>query len=106
MLGHMSTPNTKLMIPDRAIASVVFGFLSILTFQLYGAILWNTSPESDRAADHIGSILGTLEITRRMLAVVALLWCVWSWRKEWWLPSLVATLSTAFALVVAFGYDS
>ena len=102
----MSTPKTKLMIPDRAIASVVFGFLSLFTFRIYAQLMWHTSPSSDKAADAMGSILGTLETTRRVLAVVALLWCIWSWRKEWWLPAVLATLFTALALFIAFFIDT
>jgi len=102
----MSTPNTKLMIPDRAIASVVFGLLSLFTFRVYGQILWGTHDKSDAGIATISSILGCLETTRRVLAVVALLWCVWSWRKEWWLPSVIATICTALALFEAFFIDS
>lgn len=94
------------MIPDRAVASVVFGFLSLLTFRVYSRILWETTPKSEEAQAAFGAILGNLETTRRVLAVVALLWCIWSWRKEWWLPSVVATLFTALALFMSFFIDS
>jgi hypothetical protein len=102
----MSAPNTKLMIPDRAIASVVFSFLSLFTFSVYCQILWGTHDKTDDGMATVGSILGSLETTRRVLAVVALLWCVWSWRKEWWLPSVIATICTLLALWESFFIDS
>ena len=102
----MSAPNSKLMVPDRAIASVVFSVLSTLAFRVYATIMWNTSAKSDEAQAAIGSILGSLETTRRVLAVIALLWCIWSWRKEWWLPSVIATICTALALYISFFIDS
>ena len=105
-LGHMSAPNTKLMIPDRAIASVIFAFLSVFAFRVYCTILWGTHDKTDDGMATIGSILGSLETTRRVLAVVALLWCVWSWRKEWWLPSVIATICTLLALWESFFIDS
>jgi hypothetical protein len=102
----MDTPKTKLMLPDSAIASVVFGFLSLFTFRVYCQILWGIHDHSDDGMATIGAILGSLEIARRVLAVVALLWCLWSWRKEWWLPSVIATLITAVALYFAFCVNS
>jgi hypothetical protein len=68
--------------------------------------MWGAIANSNQAAVVAGSILGSLETTRRLLAVVALLWCVWSWRKEWWLPSVFATLCTGVVLYVAFVIDS
>ena len=105
-LGHMSAPNTKLMIPDRAIASVLFAFLSLFAFRVYCQILWGTNDKTDAGIATISSLMVSLETARRVLAVVALLWCFWSWRKEWWLPSVIATLATGFALYVAFRIDS
>jgi hypothetical protein len=102
----MSAPSTKLMIPDRAIASVLFAILSQFTFRVYCQILWGTTSKSDEAQNTIGSLLGSLETTRRVFAVIALLWCIWSWRKEWWLPSVIATLCTALALYISFFIDS
>ncbi len=78
----------------------------MLTFRVYAMMLWNTGPNSKDASETVGSLLGDLETTRRVLAVMALLWCAWSWRKEWWLPSAVATLCAALALYVAFIIDS
>jgi hypothetical protein len=106
MLGQMSAPNTKLMIPDRAIASFTFSLLSLLTFRVYATIMWGTTAKSDDAKAAIGSILDSLETTRRVLAVVAVLWCAWSWRKEWWLPSVIATCFAALALYISFFIDS
>jgi len=102
----MSAPNTKLMIPDRAVASFIFSLLSLLTFRVYATIMWGTTANSKEAEDTIGNILGSLETTRRVLAVVALVWCAWSWRKEWWLPSVIATLCAALALYISFFFDS
>jgi hypothetical protein len=102
----METTKTKLMIPDRAIASVVFAVLSLLAFWIYCQLLWGTHDHSRDGMAVMGSILVGLETTRRTLAMAALLWCVWSWRKEWWLPSIIATLFTGAALYSAFRIDS
>ena len=96
----------KLTIPDRAIASIIFGFLSLFTLHIYAQLMWRTSPSSDKAADTMGSILDTLETARRALSVIGLLWCIWSWCKEWWLPAAVATLFTALVLFMAFFIDT
>lgn len=94
------------MIPDRAIASVLFGILSLFAFRFYAGIMWGTMAHSKEAEDAIGYILDNLEIARKVLAVIALFWCIWSWRKEWWLPSVIATLFTALALYMAFFVSS
>jgi hypothetical protein len=59
-----------------------------------------------QASEVIGWTCGILEIARRVLAVAALLWCIWSWRKEWWVPAGVATLFTALVLFEAFFIDT
>ena len=102
----METTKTKLMIPDRAIASVVFGFLSHFSFMVYCRLLWGTHDQTKDGMEAIGSIMGSLETTRRVLAVAALLWCLRSWQKEWWLPATLATILTGLILFEAFLIDS
>jgi hypothetical protein len=102
----MSTPNTKLMIPDRAVASVVFGCFSIFTVRIFGHFMWlpvqGGGHISEQAIDAMSPILESLQIAYKLLAIAALFWCIWSWRTEWWLPAAVATLFTALALLDAF----
>jgi hypothetical protein len=67
----MSTPNTKLMIPDRAIASVAFGCFSILTLRAFAHLVWlpvqGGSHISEQAIDAMSPILESLQITYRLL---------------------------------------
>jgi len=102
----MNDPKTKLAIPRRASASIAFGLVSLFTLRVYAEIMWNTRPKSDQASEIIVSLLISLETTRSVLAVVALLFCIWSWHKERWVPSVAATLFTALVLYVAFFIDS
>jgi hypothetical protein len=107
----MTTPNTKMAVPDRAIASILFACSSLLVWRAWGHLHWDV-------LGRLGSLVpvpvreqllfpeSDLAIANHGLAIAALIWCVWSWRKEWWLPSVVATLFTALALFVAFFIDS
>jgi hypothetical protein len=102
----MDTPNIKMKVPDRAIASVVFACFSIYTLRVFGRLMWlpvqGGGPIPDQATQAMIPILESLQIAYRLLAIVALAWCIWSWCKEWWLPAAVATLFTALALFTAF----
>jgi hypothetical protein len=102
----MSTPSPKLAIPDRAIASVIFGCFSIFTLRVFAHLMWlpvqGGGPLPEQAIQAMSPILERLQIAYRLLAIAALAWCIWSWRKEWWLPAVVATLFTALALFLAF----
>jgi len=105
----MKAPNPKLQIPDRAIASIVFGCLSIYTLRVYADLMWGPTPDghlSDQALGAIGTTCARLEAARRVLAILALVWCLWSWCKEWWVPATVATLFTLLALYMAFIVDT
>ena len=102
----MKTPNVKMNIPDRAFASVVFSCFSIFTLHVYGRLMWlpvqGGGPIPERATNAMSPILESLQIAYRVMAIVALAWCIWSWCKEWWLPAAVATIFTALALFVVF----
>ena len=102
----MDTSNIKMKIPDRAIASVAFACFSIFTLRVFGRLLWlpvqGGGPIPEQAIHAMSPILESLQIAYRLLAIVALAWCIWSWYKEWWLPAAVATLFTALALFAAF----
>jgi len=85
----METPNNKMKIPDRAIASVIFGCFSIFTLRVFAHLMWlpiQGGDISEQAANAMGPILENLQIAYRVLAIAALVWCIWSWCKEWWLP--------------------
>jgi hypothetical protein len=102
----MNTPNIKMRIPDRAIASVLFSCFSIFTLHVFGKLVWlpvqGGGPIPEQAIKAMSPILASLQIANKVLAIVALVWCIWSWCKEWWLPAAVATLFTALALFVGF----
>jgi hypothetical protein len=108
----MNAPNIKRQIPDRAVVCIIFGWLSLYTFRVYAELMWGPAGPalgghwSDQALDAIGSTCERLETGRKVLAIVALIWCVWSWCKEWWVPALVATLFTALVLFTAFCADT
>jgi hypothetical protein len=104
----MNAPSIKRQIPDRAIACVVFGCLSIYTLRVYAQLMWGPEPAglSHEALEAIGATCGRLETARRVLAIVALIWCIWSWFKEWWVPALIASLFTALVLFTAFCIDT
>jgi hypothetical protein len=105
----MKIPSIKLMIPDRAIACIIFGCFSLFIFRVYASLIWlpvEAGHISDQAAHAMGPIAGSLETARRVLAIAALLWCIWSWCKEWWLPALIATLFTTLVLFEAFLVDT
>jgi hypothetical protein len=105
----MNAPSIKKQIPDRAIACFVFGFLSLYTFRVYAQLMWGPMPAghlSDQELEAIGATCGRLETARRVLAIVALVWCIWSWFKEWWVPALIVSLFTALVLFTAFCIDT
>ena len=105
-LGHMSAPSIKKTIPDRAIASVAFACFAILVRRISAQLEWAPllagASLPDKLCDSLGSIQGSLQTGFRGLATAALVWCIWSWCKEWWLPAVLATIFTALALFDVF----
>ena len=105
----MNLSNKKMQVPDRAIACIVFGCLSLYTFHVYGQLMWGPTPSrqlSEQEIEVIGDTCGRLETARKALAIVAFVWCIWSWLKEWWVAAVVATLFTALVLFTAFFIDT
>jgi hypothetical protein len=102
----MSAPSIKKTIPDRAIASVAFACFAILVRRVFSSLEWLPI---EAGAGHFDipdkfyiPIIVSLQTGFRGLAVAALVWCIWSWCKEWWLPASLATLLTALALFDVF----
>jgi hypothetical protein len=57
---------------------------------------------SDKLGDMLGVIQSSLQFGYKTLAIAALVWCIWSWCSEWWLPALVATIFVSLILFDAF----
>jgi hypothetical protein len=93
-------------IPERAILSVFFSCMSLITFPLCIPLMLSPSGISDQTyADAMDSVLGHIESTRIALASVALVCCIWSWRKEGLVPAVMAMVFTGFAFFTALFVD-
>jgi len=95
-------------IPARAIASVLFACCSLFLFRIYGQVHWlptHFSRESDdifhRMLSQVSPIRDELDIGYRVLAVLALVWCIWSWRTEARKAAIVATVFAGLAMFCA-----
>jgi hypothetical protein len=104
----MSEAAMKRSIPGRAIASVVFACFSLWMFRVYGEVHWlpmRFSRDGDemfhRILSQVGPIRDQLDIGYRVLALAALVWCVWSWRTEHRMAAVVATVFAALAVFCA-----
>lgn len=104
----MSDGTTKRPIPGRAIASVLFACTSLWMLRVYGEVHWlplRFSKDSDEIFHRILSLVGPirdeLDVGYRVLAVAALVWCVWAWRTEQRAAAVVATLFAALAVFCA-----
>jgi hypothetical protein len=102
----MSDSVTKRPIPAKAIASILFACCSLFVFRVYGQVHWLPTRFSEdghdifqRMLSQVGPIRDQLDISYRILAAIALVWCIWSWRTEARLPAIVAT---AFATLAIF----
>jgi hypothetical protein len=100
----MSDPVIKKPIPARAIASALFACVSVFLWLLVGQVhsvpidFTGGDPEVlDRVVKRIIPIYQALNITYRSLAVLSLVWCIWSWRTEWWFAALTSTVFAGFA---------
>ena len=95
----MSISAIKTRIPDRAIASVVFGCFYILVHRIFVQLEWmpmmSSGAFSDKLTPYYIPIMVSVQNASRALAVAALVWCIWSWLTERRLPAIVATLFTA-----------
>ncbi len=104
----MSDTASKRPIPTRAIASVLFACCSMFVFRVYGQVHWlptRFSKDGDdvfhRMLSQVGPIRDQLDIGYRVLAAIALAWCIWSWRTEARMPAIVATAFAALAVFCA-----
>jgi hypothetical protein len=101
----MSDSAARQTIPARALASVLFACCSLFVFRLYGQVHWlRFSKDGDGIFDRtllsqVGPIRDQLDIGYRVLAAIAVAWCIWSWRTEARISALVAT---AFAALAGF----
>ena len=108
-LDHtVSDSATKRPIPARAIASALFACSSLFVFRLYGQVHWlpkRFSKDSDdvfhRVLSQVGPIRDQLDVAYRVLAVIALIWCIWSWRTERRVAALIATGFAGLAMFCA-----
>lgn len=100
----MHKNGSKRPIPARAIASVLFSWCSVFLFCVYGQLHWLPKRFSRDGEDifhrmltQVGPIRDQLDIGYRVLAAVALAWCIWSWRTEAPTPAVIATVFAAIA---------
>ena len=98
----------KRPLPARAIASVVFSCCTLWVFRLYGRVHWLPSRFSKdgeeifhRMLVQVGPIRDELGVGYRVLALAAVVWCVWAWRTEQRVAAAVATLFAALAAFCA-----
>jgi hypothetical protein len=104
----MSDVGPKTPIPGRAIASVAFACCSLWIFAMYGRVHWLPKRFSQedrelyrRVVSELGPIRDQMDIGYRVLAALALIWCVWSWQTEGRIAAWAATLFTALAVFCA-----
>jgi hypothetical protein len=104
----MSDLGTKRPIPGRALASIVFACFSLWILRVYSQVHWLPTRFSKdgeeifhRMLSQVGPIRLQLDIASTVLAVAALVWCVWSWRTEQRIAAVVATAFTALAMFCA-----
>jgi hypothetical protein len=104
----MSDATIRQPMPARAIASVLFACCSLFVFQVYGQVHWLPTRFSKdgeeifhRMLTQVGPIRDQLDIGYRVLAVIALVWCIWSWRTEARMAAIFATVFAAFAMFCA-----
>jgi len=108
----MFDPANKKSIPGRAIASVLFACASLFIFRSYGQLHWLPKRVAKASGDlngdlfrqvlfQVGPIRDQLDVAYRVLAVVALIWCIWSWRTEQRTAAVIATVFAALAMFCA-----
>ncbi len=112
MTTSMSSPVERKPWPPRAVASIVSASFSLLVLRADLAIgdalgrLGNAleSAKIDWARQSVSRTMiaagNELAVIRCALSVVAVIWCVWAWRRESGLVVGVAALFTFFALVL------
>ena len=98
----------KQPIPARALASILFASCSLFVFRVYGQVHWLPTRFSKdgrdiflRVLSEAGPIRDELDIGYRVLALISLAWCIWSWRTEERPPAIVATVFAALAMLCA-----
>jgi hypothetical protein len=98
----------KRPIPVRAIASVLLACVSLWVFRIFGQVHWLPSRFSRdgeemfrRVLSQVGPIRDQLDLGYRVLAGVALVLCIWSWRTEQRVAAMVATVFAALAAFCA-----
>jgi hypothetical protein len=104
----MSNSPTKTPLPARAIASVVLACLSLFLFRVYGQVHWlpsHLTKEEDGAFHHVllltSPIMSELGVLYWVVALLALIWCVWSWRVESRAAAVTATVFSVIAMFAA-----
>jgi hypothetical protein len=102
----MDTPASRSPLPARAIASALFACASISLWIIYGHLHWRVLRNHyrdipDSVRPELFGLLSQLDIIYRMLALTAVIWCVWSWRTERRVFAVIASLFAAVALLAA-----
>jgi hypothetical protein len=102
----MRNSPTKAPLPARAITSVMLACLSLFLFRVYGQVHWlpsHLTKEEDGAFHHVllltSPIMSELGILYRVVALLALIWCIWSWRVE---PRAASVTATVFSVIAMF----
>lgn len=103
----METPVIKREGWARAAGCVVFAGIAFLLVRAHGFLHWQVLsrhyreiPESVRP--ELFATLSRLVVASHCLALAAVIWCVWSWRRESRLAAVVATVFAGLALLLAF----
>jgi hypothetical protein len=104
----MSDSAANRPIPARAIASVLFACCSFFLLGLSGSVHWLPSrfaKDSDEIFHRVVSLTGPirdcLDIGYRVLALISVVWCVWSWRAEQRAAAITAAIFASLAILCA-----
>jgi hypothetical protein len=102
----MERPTSRTLIPSRAIAGVVFASASVFLWIVYGHLHWRVLrdhyrdiPASVRA--ELFRVLWRIEVIYRLLALAAIISCVWSWKTERTAFAVIASIFAVLALFAA-----
>lgn len=100
-LDLVKTVNMK--IPGRAIASVVFAFISVCTFRICDHLIllpgraYQSYETIQITQEQLSPFIDGLEFAYGASAIASVVWCLLAWRSEWRIAAIVATLFSAIA---------
>jgi len=102
----MTFSSIKSKIPDRAVASILFGCLCILVRRVFFSLEW---APIEAGANHFDfpdklftPIMTSLQTAFIALVIASVVWCIWSWCMERWWWAIVATIFASLAVFDVF----